>query len=111
MAEKDKLAELHDFLKYDVEVSFLDGDVIDVAMDVISKHIERIKELEKVNKDNYWIASDYKFENLKLEQQNKRYREAINYVISAKTTHYNSLENALEDIKFVINEALESDGK
>lgn len=77
MTEKDKLAELHDFLKHDVEVSFLDGNVIDVAMDVISKHIERIKELEKANKENYWIASDYKFENLKLEQQNKRYREAI----------------------------------
>ena len=43
MAEKDKLAELYNFLKHDVEVSFLDGDVIDVAMDVISKHIERIK--------------------------------------------------------------------
>ena len=77
MAEKDKLAELQDFLKYDVEVSFLDGDVIDVAIDVISKHIERIKELEKANKNNYWIASDYKFENLKLEKQNKRYREII----------------------------------
>ena len=77
MAEKDKLAKLYDFLKHDVEVSFLDGDVIDVAMDVISKHIERIKELEKANKDNYWIASDYKFENLKLEKQNKRYREII----------------------------------
>ena len=50
MAEKDKLAELYNFLKHDVEVSFLDGDVIDIAMDVISKHIERIKELEKQNK-------------------------------------------------------------
>ena len=77
MTEKDKLAELHNFLKYDVEVSFLDGYVIDVAMDVISKHIERIKELEEANKDTYWIASDYKFENLKLEQQNKRYRTAL----------------------------------
>ena len=77
MPEKDKLAELYDFLKHDVEVSFLDGDVIDVAMDVIFKHIERIKELEKANKENYWLASDYKFENLKLEQQNKRYREAL----------------------------------
>ena len=37
MAGKDKLAKLYDFLKHDVEVSFLDGDVIDVAMDVISK--------------------------------------------------------------------------
>ena len=81
MAEKDKLAELYDFLKHDVEVSFLDGDVIDVAMDVITKLIDRIKELEKANKDNYWIASDYKIENLKLEQQNKRYCEIIQDLI------------------------------
>ena len=80
MAEKDKLAKLYDFLKHDVEVSFLDGDVIDVAMDVITKLIDRIKELEKANKDNYWIASDYKIENLKLEQQNKRYREALEFI-------------------------------
>ena len=58
MAEKDKLAKLYDFLKHDVEVSFLDGDVIDVAMDVISKHIKMIKKLEK---------------------QNKRYREALEF--------------------------------
>ena len=81
MAEKDKLAKLYDFLKHDVEVSFLDGDVIDVAMDVITKLIDRIKELEKANKDNYWIASDYKIENLKLEQQNKRYCEIIQDLI------------------------------
>ena len=67
MTEKDKLAELHDFLKYDVEVSFLDGDVIDVAMDVISKHIERIKELEK---------------------QNKRYREALEEILNLRNNTY-----------------------
>ena len=69
MAEKDKLAELHDFLKYDVEVSFLDGDVIDVAMDVISKHIEMIKKLEKQNKhyreslEFYATRDNYKLEH------------------------------------------------
>ena len=67
MTEKDKLAELHDFLKHDVEVSFLDGDVIDVAMDVISKHIERIKELEK---------------------QNKRYREALEEILNLRNNTY-----------------------
>ena len=50
MTDKEQMAKLYDFLKHDVEVSFLDGDVIDVAMDVISKHIERIKKLEKQNK-------------------------------------------------------------
>lgn len=69
--------------------------------------VEQVQELEEANKKNYWIASDFKFENLNLEQQNKRYREAIDYVMTAKTTHYSSLENALEDIKFVINETLE----
>lgn len=38
---------------------------------------ERVQELEETNKKNYWIAADFKFENLQLEQQNKRYREAI----------------------------------
>lgn len=41
------------------------------------------------------------------DEQNKRYREAIDYVMSAKTNHYNNLENAMEDIKFVIKEILE----
>ena len=72
MTEKDKLAELHDFLKYDVEVSFLDGDVIDVAMDVITKLIERIKELEKVI---YQDARQGVIEGL--YEENQRYREII----------------------------------
>ena len=73
------------------------------------KQAEQVQELEETNKKNYWIAADFKFENLKLEQQNKRYREAIDYVMTAEATQYRSLENALEDIKFVINETLESD--
>ena len=104
MARKDKLAKLYDFLKHDVEVSFLDGDVIDVAMDVIFKHIERIKELEKANKDNYWIASDYKFENLKLEQQNKRYREIIQDFID-----YADDYNIPKAEKYRLRKALESE--
>jgi len=42
-----------------------------------------------------------------LQQQNKRYREAIKYVTSANATHYPDIKSALEDIKFVINETLE----
>jgi|SRR5699024_7268917 len=40
---------------------------------------ERVQELEETNKKNYWIASDFKFENLKLEQQNKELREALEF--------------------------------
>jgi len=40
-------------------------------------------------------------------QQNKRYREAINYVVNTKVNQYASAENILEDIRFVLNEALE----
>ena len=72
MTEKDKLAELHDFLKHDVEVSFLDGDVIDVAMDVITKLIERIKELENII---YQDARQGVLEGL--YEENKKLREAL----------------------------------
>ena len=84
MAEKDKLAELHDFLKYDVEVSFLDGDVIDVAMDVISKHIEMIKKLEKQNK-RYREALEFINEELELVlHSNKGLAEKMFYIENSK---------------------------
>lgn len=40
-------------------------------------------------------------------QQNKRYREAVEYVMTAKPGHYKSVESALVDINFVISELLE----
>ena len=43
------------------------------------EQVERARELEETNKKNYWIAADFKFENLQLEQQNKRYREALEF--------------------------------
>src|SRR5690625_3922737 len=43
---------------------------------------ERVQELEETNKKNYWIAADFKFENLQLEQQNKRYREALEEILA-----------------------------
>ena len=98
MTEKDKLAELYDFLKHDVEVSFLDGDVIDVAMDVITKLIEKIKELENVI---YQDARQGVIEGL--YEENKRYREIIQDFIDyaddyniAKAEKYR-LRKALEE--------------
>ena len=83
MAEKDKLAKLHDFLKHDVEVSFLDGDVIDVAMDVISKHIEMIKKLEK---------------------QNKRYRAALEVAFLRLSNKYD-IDETRDDILKALEES------
>ncbi len=69
--------------------------------------VERAQELEGKlieAKDDYdYLSYHYGNET----EQNKRHREAIDYVTSAEPTHYASLENALEDIKFVINEILE----
>ena len=45
---------------------------------------DRIAELEKTNLSMYWTASDIKYENLKLEQQNNRYR---NLLESLSDTH------------------------
>lgn len=42
-----------------------------------------------------------------LEQQNKRYREALIYVTKTHIGQYHDSENMLEDIKFVVNKTLE----
>lgn len=70
----------------------------------VIEQAERVKELEKEKSPD---ARQVVLEGLYAE--NKRYREAIDYVMTAEATQYRSLENALEDIKFVINETLESD--
>lgn len=56
---------------------------------------KRVQELEDTNNKNYWIASDFKFENLKLEQQNKRHREALEWY-SENSPHGNIADEALE---------------
>lgn len=50
---------------------------IEREIDWLIEQAERAQELEKTNKKNYWIASDFKYENLKLEQENKRLHEAL----------------------------------
>lgn len=54
------------------------------------EQVERVQELEEANKKNYWIAANFKFENLKLEQQNKRYREVLEF--------YGNKENYLHEL-------------
>lgn len=52
----------------------------------LKEQAERMQELEKANKKNYWIASDFKYENLVLEQQNKRYHKALVVAFEELTT-------------------------
>lgn len=42
-----------------------------------------------------------------LMKQNKRYREALTYVLKTHIEQYHDPKNMLDDIKFVVNEALE----
>ena len=126
MTEKDKLAKLYDFLKYDVEVSFLDGDVIDVATDVISKHIERIKNLEKLlsthepHGRNYTNGQYVKLRErvqelekeiisthesdfelvLQLQNENKRYHDFIKTVTETTLIAY-EIQKDNPNIKFI----------
>lgn len=60
---------------------------------------EQVQELERVNKEMYWTASDFKFENLKLEQQNKRYRETLEFYADENNWEgkNNGLGNAMTD--------------
>lgn len=71
--------------------------------------IQKNMELAQQNKRYRDRIEELEAKNWKYIEQNKRYREAIDYVMTAEVTQYRSLENALEDIKFVINETLESE--
>src|SRR5690625_7956440 len=48
--------------------------------DWLIEQAERAQELEETNKKNYWIAADFKFENLQLEQQNQRLKQALEQI-------------------------------
>lgn len=98
MTDKERLEEIKEQLKY------LHGDSLKDDIGWLIQQVERVQELEETNKKNYWIASDFKFENLKLEQQNKRYRESIKKAIS----HFNydehqqgmaKLQKSLEELE------------
>lgn len=117
---KEQLKELRDWKMNLNETLVLNGHEISEELkeetrkyrdllDYAIEQAERVQELEEDNKNLQMLSSINRKEHMRIHEQNKRYREAIEYVTSAKTTHYVSLENALEDIKYVINEILESE--
>ena len=75
---KESLVKLHNAIDIDDETK--DYIFNDLRIEWL---IERVQELEETNKKNYWIASDFKYENLVLEQQNKRYREALEQIANS----------------------------
>lgn len=67
-----------------------------------------IKDYQKVNKNMYDKCGDFKFENLKLEQQNNRYREAFRQ-IKLQILFEGTIELHRENIIEIIDEVLESE--
>src|SRR5690625_529251 len=108
---KERLEEASEWLRSMYDLLSLKTDEEDRAytqkrIDLFEWMIEQINRLDGGETFKGYIEI-----NEVQEQQNKRYREAIEYVMTAKSTHYSSLENALEDIKYVINEVLERDSE
>lgn len=113
---KERLEEIKQFLKHfhnavDVE-DYIKAYIFNtLKVEWLIEQAERAQELEEFNRILSSDKSMFIEELVREQQQNKRYREVIEYVMTAKSTHYSSLENALEDIKYVINEVLERDSE
>src|SRR5690625_4024133 len=112
---KERLEEIQKDVNYAYR---RDGSINTKAVTMHIEHYEhlyeqaeRVQELESELNKQLEIGYYFEGETHDLAEQNKRYREVIEYVMTAKSTHYSSLENALEDIKYVINEVLERDSE
>jgi len=63
------------------------------------------------NLDLLLVALEVAKQTPKIKEQNKRYREAIDYVMKTEAGHYSNMYELLEDVKFVINKTLESESE
>ena len=113
MSDKERLEEIKEeveLLRDDMCVTSIEVDTsADAILDDMEWLINRVQELEEDNKNLQVLSSINRKEHMRIHEQNKRYREAIEYVINAKVNQYASVENIINDIKFVISEALESE--
>jgi|SRR5690625_3673721 len=95
---KERLAEIIDDLPYSVIKS---GEMEELIVFAIEQ-ADRVQELDKKNSD-YWLENDTLHKSVRyLQQQNKRYREAIEKAINKLT--WNSIES-----EQILLEALESE--
>lgn len=82
MTYEQKFQEILEFqgmYKNGFSALYLAEEQIDILIEYVWELREQVQELAETNKKNYWVASDFKFENLNLEQQNKRYREVLEF--------------------------------
>lgn|SRR5690625_4728202 len=83
----------------------------DEYIDKLHRQINGLKsDIEMVDQQNLSImktAEKFKCKSEKLEQQNKRYRDALIYVLKTHLESYHDPKNMLEDIKSVVNGVLE----
>src|SRR5690625_1696084 len=107
---EDKLVKFRQHLA----LGYVNMDILNQAHEIhelVMEQAERAQELEEFNRILSSDKSMFIEELVREQQQNKHYREALEFIMTAKSTHYSSLENALEDIKYVINEVLERDSE
>jgi len=81
----------------------------DKALEWTVKQAKRVQELKEERDEWKDTAQSYYMTNQELREQNKRHREAIDYVMTAEITHYDSVEQLLADVKYVIEKTLEGE--
>jgi len=103
---KKRLEEAKDYLEYwinnDLSLEWALSNEAKQHLKYLIEQAERVEELEnKIDR--------IRFVNNDFYKQNKRYRDALIYVMKTHIEQYHDPKNKLEDIKFVVNEALEGE--
>src|SRR5690606_34150738 len=93
-----KNGELNEFLNKYIESKHLGKNVIDVAMDIIVKQSERVQEVEEERDEWKDTAQSYYMTNQELREQNKRYREALEFYAN-KINYLTFIENGKSNIE------------
>ncbi|HSH24218.1 MAG TPA: hypothetical protein VLA13_01570 [Massilibacterium sp.] len=101
----DKLQEIIELLPYSIRYT---GE-IEELLDYAREQAERVQELEEAIADYAYEIGKRKRALNKKNEQNKRYREAIDYVMKSEIKHYDSVEQLLADVKYVIEKTLEGE--
>src|SRR5690625_4556243 len=112
---KERLEEIKEYFGYWMENDFnREWSLSNETINNLKFLIKQAEEVEKLQSylevyENTLRHMDNKC--FKVERQNKRYREAIDYVMKTEAGHYSNMYELLEDVKFVINRTLESESE
>lgn len=58
----------------------MDDFISNEDVEYLVEQAKKTEWLEENNKRVYWYATEFKFENARLEQENKRYKDVLDYV-------------------------------